>query len=284
MDRALLNGILDEYLAALGARDPSRLRWSSDLQASENNVMLEPGDGVWGTIERLGEYQLRFADTVSGEVGCFGTVIEPKEESGFCMRLAVNDSGEVCEVEMVIVRNSEHGMVLPGPRYWTKPILEAKAEAPVSREELQVLANGYFDTLQLNDGTIKTRFHPDCNRVENGVQTTNNPHFDFIPSAALGCEEQFRLGIYRYDDELRARRYPLIDEERGLVMAFGFIDHSGKLGRYQWTDGSQRESPIRRPHSFYLGELFKIDHGMICQIEANFISVPYRMPSPWDPA
>ena len=282
MDRASLNGILDEYLAALGARDPSRLRWSSDSRASENNVMLEPGDGVWGTIERLGEYQLRFADTVSGQVGYFGTVIEPNEESAFCMRLAVNDSGEVCEVEMVIVRNSEHGMVLPGPRFWTKPILEAQAEAPVSRAELQELANGYFDTLQLNDGTIKTRFHPDCNRVENGVQTTNNPHFDFIPSAALGCEEQFRLGIYRYDDELRARRYPLIDEERGLVLAFGFIDHSGKLGRYQWTDGSQRESPIRRPHSFFLGELFKIDHGMICQIEADFISVPYRMPSPWD--
>jgi len=29
--------------------------------------------------------------------------------------------------------------------------------------------------------------------------------------------------------------------------------------------------------------LFKIDHGMICQIEANFITVPYHMPSPWDP-
>ena len=28
-------------------------------------------------------------------------------------------------------------------------------------------------------------------------------------------------------------------------------------------------------------DLFKIDHGMIRQIEANFITVPYRMPSPW---
>jgi hypothetical protein len=116
------------------------------------------------------------------------------------------------------------------------------------------------------------------------VQTTNNPDFTYIPSAALGCEEQFRLGIYRYDDELRGRRFPLVDEERGLVFAFGFIDHSGRLGEYQWTDGSHRVSPIRRPHSFYLGELFKIDHGMIEQIEANFISVPYRMPSPWDDA
>jgi hypothetical protein len=39
---------------------------------------------------------------------------------------------------------------------------------------------------------------------------------------------------------------------------------------------------VRRPHSFYISELFKIDHGMIEQIEANFITVPYRMPSPWD--
>jgi hypothetical protein len=29
--------------------------------------------------------------------------------------------------------------------------------------------------------------------------------------------------------------------------------------------------------------LFKIDHDLICQIEAHFITVPYNMPSPWDP-
>jgi hypothetical protein len=281
MDRQQLYTLLDDYLAALSDRTPSRLDWAANVRSSENNVMIEPGDGIWATIERIGDYKLRFADPVTGQVGYFGTVIEPLEESAFCMRLKATPTGAIAEVEMVIVRNSEYGMVLQGPRFWSKPILEADAEAPSSREEMQRLANGYFDTLQLNDGTIRTRFHPDCNRVENGVQSTNNPEFKQIPSAALGCEEQFRLGIYRYDDELRARRFPLIDEERGLVLAFGFIDHSGRLGRYQWTDGSWRESPIRRPHSFYMGELFKIDHGMICQIEANFISVPYRMPSPW---
>lgn len=284
MDRASLTSLLDEYLAALGAGDPKGLRFASDARCSENNVMLDPGDGVWGTILRIGDYRLVFADPFANQVGFFGTVIEPREESAFCMRLKANDAGEIAEAEMVIVRNSEHGMVLPGQRFWTKPILEAKAEAPSSREELQRLANGYFDTLQLNDGTIRTKFAPGCNRVENGVQSTNNPTLDLFSWAAMGCEEQFKLGIYRYDDELRARRFPLIDEERGLVLAFGFIDHSGKLGRYQWTDGSWRESPIRRPHSFYLGELFKIDHGMIQQIEADFISVSYRMPSPWDAA
>jgi hypothetical protein len=281
VNRTELYGVLDRYLAALAARNPQRVEWAKEPLTSENNVMLEVGDGLWGTIDGIGAYQLRFADPKTGQVGYFGTVVEPKEESGFCMRLRVNAAGQVSEVEMVIVRDSEYGMALPGKKFWTKPILEANAKAPVSRTELQRLSNGYFDTLQLNDGTIHTKFAPDCNRVENGVQTTNNPDFTFIPSARFGCEEQFKLGIYRYDDRLRARRYPLIDEERGLVLAFGFIDHSGRLGKYKWTDGSDRESPIRRPHSFYLGELFKIDGGMIQQIEANFISVPYHMPSPW---
>ncbi len=282
MDRAGLYAILDEYLAALALRDHRRLRWASAASTSENNVMLEPGDGVWGTIDGLGSYDLRFADPATGQVGWFGTVIEPAEESAMCLRLGVTQGGTIAEAEMVIVRDSEHGMALPGKRFWAKPVLESNAAAPVSRAEMIALADGYFSTLQLNDGTIRTRFAPGCNRVENGVQTTNNPDFAFIPSAALGCEEQFRLGIYRYDDALRARRFALIDEERGLVFAFGFIDHSGRLGAYRWTDGSERVSPIRRPHSFYLGELFKIDHGRIEQIEANFISVPYRMPSPWD--
>ncbi|SFG44498.1 hypothetical protein SAMN05518801_12716 [Novosphingobium sp. CF614] len=285
MDRSALYGVLDGYLAALGARDPGGVDWAPAARVSENNVMLAIGDGMWGTIARLGDYRLCFADTAEGQIGYFGTVIEPIEQSAFTLRLKVNDLGQVSEAEAVVVRQSDSGIKFENPRYWTKPILEAKAEAPVSRTEMVRLSNGYFDTLQLNDGTIHTKFHPDCNRVENGVQTTRNPEFaKIVPVSALGCEEQFRMGNYRYDDELRARRFPLVDEERGLVLAFGFIDHSGRLDTYRLTDGRTVKSPVRRPHSFYISELFKIDHGMIRQIEANFITVPYRMPSPWDAA
>lgn len=42
------------------------------------------------------------------------------------------------------------------------------------------------------------------------------------------------------------------------------------------------KSPVRRPHSIYLRELFKIDDSMIMQIEANFITVPNNMPNPTD--
>lgn len=282
MQRADLYAALDAYLDALAGGNAGAVNWAADALTSENNVMLEPGDGVWATISGLGGYALKFADPVTRSAGYFGTVIEPHEESAFSLRIALNAAGDISESEMVIVRHLDEGMKLEGPRFWTKPILEADAEAPLPREEMQRLADGYFETLQLNDGTIHTRFAPDCNRVENGVQSTNNPDFPMIPHTKLGCEEQFRLGIYRYDNRLRGRRYPLIDEQRGIVMAFGFIDHCGALSDYALTDGTSAKSPVRRPHTFYLAEIFKIDGGMIRQIEANFITVPYHMKSPWD--
>jgi hypothetical protein len=283
MNRTTLYAVLDRYMAALAAKNPARVEWAKTIRNSENNVMIPPGEGLWGTLDRIGEYKLRFADVKTGQVGYFGTVHEPIEESAFTVRLKVDAQGKVAEVETIVVRQSDSGIKFENPRYWDKPILNANVTKPNSRKEMIALSDGYFSTLQLNDGTLHTKFHPQANRVENGVQTTHNPEFaKIVPVSALGCEEQFRMGNYRYDDRLRGRRFPLVDEERGLVLAFGFIDHSGKLDTYQLTDGRTVKSPVRRPHSFYLAELFKIEDGMIWQIEANFITVPYWMPSPWD--
>lgn len=281
MNREALYGALDRYLAALGRKDPGAVEWASDPFITENNVRLAPDDGLWGTIERVGDYRLVFADEKTRQVGYFGTVVEPLDESAFTLRLGFDEAGRIVECETIVVRQVDSSPRFENQRFYEKPILNAPAPAPVSRAEMIALADGYFETLQRNDGTIRTKFHPDCNRVENGVQSTNNPDF-FVPVAALGCEAQFRLGNYRYDDRLRGRRFPLVDEERGLVLAYGFIDHTGRLDSYELTDGTKVKSHIRRPHTFYLGELFKIDHGMLCQIEANFITVPYHMPSPWD--
>jgi hypothetical protein len=277
-----LYAALDRYLDALLAREPARIAWAPGALTTENNVALEPGDGLWATITGRGDYDLRFADVETGQVALFTTVEETRDTSGACIRLGLRGDA-VAEVETIVVRQADEALVFPDPKFERKPVMETPVPEGErsSRAGMIALADGYFSTLEKNDGTLHTRFHPGCNRIENGVQTTNNPDF-FVPVAGLPCEEQFRLGNYRYDDRLRARRFPLVDEERGIVFAHGFIDHCGTLGEYELTDGTKVSSPIRRPHTFYLSEAFKIHDGAIEQIEANFITVPYHMPSPWD--
>lgn len=280
--REELYAALDAFVDALNARDPARVSWADGLFLTENNVRLEPGDGLWNTITAQGPYDLRFADTQSGQVALFTCVEETNAVSPVAIRLGVKD-GKIAEVETVVARNADEGFPFLGQKFERKPAMETivPQQERSSREELLRIADGYFETIERNDGTINTRFHPDCNRVENGVQTTNNAEFP-LPIARLGCEEQFRMGWYRYDDRLRGRRFPLVDEERGIVLAYGFIDHCGIVGEYTLTDGTPASSPVRRPHTYYLGEAFKIRGGAIEQVEAVFHTVPYHMPSPWD--
>jgi hypothetical protein len=45
----------------------------------------------------------------------------------------------------------------------------------MSRAALIETANAYFTGMQRNDGRGDYPFHPECNRIENGTQTTNVP-------------------------------------------------------------------------------------------------------------
>ena len=282
--RAELYAVLDQYLAALKAGDPSRVKWAPDVKNSENNVAMMVGDGLWATISGMGSYDLRFADPRMNQVAFFGVVSETQETSAFALRLKVDGQKRVTEVETLILRQLNQGIRFENQKFENQPAMnEILAPAQrLPRARMISIADGYFDTLQLNDGQLFTKFHANCKRIENGVQTTNNPTFTVVPVSRLGCEEQFRMGNYRYDTRLRARRFPLVDEERGIVLAMGFIDHSGALKEYKLTDGTLVKSPLTRPHSFYLFEAFKIKDGAIEQIEAVFMTVPYNMPSPWN--
>jgi len=281
-DRACLYGVLDSYLAALKARDTRKVAWAAQVKNTENNVELRPGDGLWGTITALDSYEMRFADPLTGEVAIFGVVQETTERSPYATRLKVVNRA-VAEVETIVVRPSDAGIpfvtadIKPLP-VWGEMLAPALRS---SRQRMIDLANGYFDTLQLNDGTLRTEFADDCNRREDGMQSTNNVQAVLDPISKFGCADQFRLGQYRYDDRLRDRRFLAVDEERGIVLAGGFIDHEGRLGDFKLTDGTVKTPIFHRPHSFVLLEAFKIRAGKIQQIEAVFITVPYNMPSPW---
>ena len=75
----------------------------------------------------------------------------------------------------------------------------------MSRADLIATANKYFTGMQQNDGKGEYPFAADCNRIENGMQTTNRPTpaGEARPdpataanySAQWSCREQFESGL-----------------------------------------------------------------------------------------
>ncbi|HSG34553.1 MAG TPA: hypothetical protein VLA37_08455 [Sphingomonadaceae bacterium] len=283
-DRQQLYALAEAYLEALVAKDPGRLDWAEGAVFTENNVRLAIGDGLWNTIgARRDSYDLKAADISAGQASWFGIVEESGHPAIMALRLAVTPEGKISEAETIVCRAFEFGP-FPQIEGYGPPRALMLADVPPgersSREDMIRIANGYFDTIERNDGTLFAEFTEDCDRIENGLQTTNT-EIENYPIARMGTADQFRLGQYIYDDRLRDRRFPLVDEQKGLVLAAGFIDHSGRVIDVTWTDGSRHKSIFHFPHSFVLLEYFKIVGGKIAGVEAVFVTVPYNMVSPW---
>ena len=282
-DRVSLLEILDSCVEAVALNDAAKIAWAPGARYVENCTEFPAGDGVWRTCTAMGDYRWSLADPKSGQAARFGTLYECGDHALFVMRIAANDDGAVEEMEMLVARPTDSGVPFLTAELADRPELRDRLSDNErgTRERLVELANGYFDTLQRNDGTINTRFHPDCERRENGMQTTNNPQPGLAEFAHYGCEEQFKLGFYYFDNWIRARRYPLVDEEQGVVLAGGFIDHDGQTRDYLLSNGETRTGFFLRPHSFAFLEAFKIRDDAISAVEAVFHFVPYRMRSPF---
>ena len=282
-DRACLIGFVDQYLAALLAHDASRLPHSANVKYSENNVVLQLNDGLWATASGLGAYKVYMADPEGGNVGFYGVVEEDGHAGILGVRLKVV-KGKVTEIEAIVARRESANSAFPNPEgLKDKPIFseDLPESERLPRAEMIKIANGYFDTIQENTGKIYTSFDPDCARVENGVNTANNPNGTGV--AKMGCEAQLKTGLLLFVTRCRDRHFVVVDQQKGLVLVSGFFDHAGVVTKVKLTDGTEFKVPFPfdRPYSFMLFELFKIKAGKIRQIEAVIQTVPYHMPTPW---
>lgn len=271
------------YMDGLANKDPSRVPFSSDVRFSENNVEMPLGnDGLWGTINLVKDGSMEVADEETGNAAWFGIVEEHGNPAYFAMRIKV-ENDEITEVETVVNRLPD----MPKPFGNPDEVNHDPAFAEIlpeserrSRERLIAVSDGYFNTVELNDGDVFTLFHDDCGRLENGISTTAS-NGTGSAGVAAGCEAQFRLGIYRINKRIRERRYPIVDVKRGVVVASGFFDHANTFDRYTLTDGREMKTLLKWPNSITLLEAFKIRNGEIYRIEAVFTYVPYFMPSPF---
>jgi len=280
-DRACLSDVVDQYLAAVAARDPSRVLAAPGLRYTENCQELGLGSGLWATATGLGPYRLDVADPEAGQVGVFATVEEMGNLAVLALRLAVRDR-RVAEAEALVARLgnpifSPESLFRPRPEL-TRAVPEG-ARCP--REELIAIANLYFDGIERNDGGI-IPVTDECLRLENGVQTTLNPERQ-SPVARMRVAEAISTGIYAYIPRIRDRRYPVVDEDRGLVLGIVFFEHPGNLKTVEVAGvGTVDLAPFtQKPTSAMIAEVFKVEDRRITQIEAVLEFLPYGIRPGW---
>ena len=305
-DRACLIGVMDQYLAAMIAHNPAAAAFATHVKFTENGVVLPIGTATWQTMDSLGAFKQYVADPQGHSVGFLGTIMERGHESILSVRLKLSDR-VIEEAEQIVVRKRP-GYDLDDPAGWDERMQPGsgrtyttadwndtlKPSERVPRDRMIAIANSYFSAIQLGAAT-PVPFAPNCYRIENGVVTSGAATAG--PDASNGlassefarrhCAEQLNIkGFFVFDDEVRGRRFSVVDEEKGIVFTHVFFDHAGKAKFHM--DSSGNKVPMNSggggdlPNSILINEIFWIKNGVIQHIAANIITVPYGMPSGWE--
>jgi hypothetical protein len=304
-DRACLKTMLDQYLNAVIAHDPSKAPLLLGFRQTENAINVRPGQGVWKTVTALGRVQRRFFDPVTGQAGYFGMIKEGDEEAIVTVRLRV-ENRKLTEAEWYIARAGDPGLNGPrreggppannfNPDYLTAnppPDRVVPRAQRLTRQELEGIVTSYFDAITSHDGSIALT-HPGCGRVENGSPTPAGAFLPPLPraggaGAAAGggapraggagngrggqanpASNDCVAGLQNFSAQMVvARRIPLIDEEAQAVLALALF--------------------VRRPNSAtprnVFSEWFFIDEQRIRTIYTAMFYPPPELAVPnWPP-
>ncbi len=288
-DRDCMTGMVDLYLDANVAHDPSRLPLSSHVKFTENGQHLQPGEGLWRTMSGRGTYRLVVSDPAAGRVAFFGSIVEDQAPAMLALQMKIVDR-KITEVETLVQRDGKSAAGFDKIGFaWTG---EIPKDERLPRADLVRIANMYFSGMQMNDGKGEYPFADDCNRIENGGFTTNqptpegqtrpDPQTASMYSGQWSCMEQFKSGLLHFVSRIRDRRYVAVDPERGLVFSFIFFDHdAGNTRTFKVPDGRAVTAGPKQPWTWELAEAFKLEHGKIRQIQAIMERAPFGMNSGW---
>jgi hypothetical protein len=273
-DRACLKGFIDGYLDAMAKHDPSGLPAGANVKFTENSATLKLGEGLWKTAGAT-TYRLYLLDPVSGGAALQSVIQENGALTSFFLRLKIADK-KITEVETIVTRKDESNVFAPEKLTAPDPLWAqvAPVGARATREQLIAAANAYFDAIETQGGNYKPApFAGDCNRFENGGQTTNVPGPNGRPP--MGCAAQFDAKIFTWIPEVNDRRFPVVDPEHGVVLAIVMFGEPGG----QPIPGSDKK---RKREATLLAEAFQVTGGQIHRINAVMINRPYHSPTGWN--
>ncbi|MBO9581697.1 MAG: hypothetical protein J7498_12455 [Sphingobium sp.] len=292
-DRACLSDLLDRYLAAFISHQPQRAPFGTGLKITENGAPIRVGGGAWQTVSGLGTYRMRAFDPVTGQAAYIGVLKEAGKSTMFALRLKVDDR-QIGEVETVIAR-----VGLPGKEGQAAETLKSarpgfSETVPPrdrgSRAEMLAAADSYYRGIELGTGKV-VAFADDCHRIENGVPLVNNPdyHFDVVSPtgrelpnfAAMGCRQQFDTGFWS-TDSVADKRFPVVDTERGVVVAFTrYRGHAkGNCANVKGVGAVCPSHPTGR-YDLDLVEWFHVRSGKIHEMESVWTVLPQHQGVGW---
>ena len=305
-DRACLTGVVDAYLQAMVAHDPRRAPFARGAKFTENTSILPFSEGLWLTATAIDPYRILVLDPETAQAAYVGVVREHGREVLLAARIKA-PGGRIAEVETVVARDLAMMKNLRTPR---APIMAPLAPGErVPRDRLIAAANAYFDGIEQSNGRI-IPFDKDCNRLKNGLQTTNNPDLMAELAAARArqtggsaptplprvqasapprapmprdCEGQIDSGAMGFISKVTPRRGYVVDEVTGTVFGLFMFVHRGDATDIRLKDGSTMPSPFGgQPWNMQMAELFKTRRGRIWLVEAIGTPLPFGARTGWE--
>jgi hypothetical protein len=287
-DRACLIGEMNDYVAALVSHDPSRIPLSPKVEFVENTVPMHPGDGLWKTADAPPtNFKVYVPDPVSEEVGLLCVMSANNEPIEADFRLKIHH-GEIVAAEHLWAGDLKPANLknLSDPRPGLLAVVPASER--VARSEMLKIADTYYTAVTTADAN-NAPFAEDCERHENGLQTSGNtPPANPTPRQVLGsfgCAAQLKTHVMDYIKRIEPRRVMIADPEAGLVMGFSQFRHpmDEKTETIVGVPGVASQPMNFKPFDNVAVHIFKISGGEIHEIEAlGHSGMPYDAPTGWE--
>lgn len=295
-DRACLKGFVDAYVDALSHHDAARLPLAAKVRFTENGAQVPLGEALWVTFTKPLGYTHYFADTQTGQVAAFITLMENDYPDYMMLRLRVKDR-KISEIETIISRNNPRVVSMaPFDPMWEEAEPPAKR---LTRAQLIKGAVGYLTAVAMADGKLAP-FSDDCSRTEVGLVSAvgkgRKPPVGDPPSAtgdqfqdairatlALSCADQLNTRVYSFITGFDYARMPLVDVERQVVLGIFVFRRRGNIPGVTYQ-GKYYHFPfgMRMPDENLAGEAWKFRDGKITRVESTFLgNNVYRAGTGW---
>lgn len=271
-DRACLTGHLDSWFKGLVGNSTSGVPVAKDVKITQNGQVVTLAGTFWASAEGV-PYRWDIANPRLGDTAAEAVV---SNADGTMTMLAVRlkvKSGAITEIETIKANKGDANGL------WGPEVLLKKGVSPLLRLSIReaerdsyyrliAAAESYWRAFQTN-GT--PAYHPadlmpDTERYENGLQTTGLVRDGAYVSAASGFDAGRFIGRNLWD-----RRYPVVDEERGIVLS---------MVRFGLKDGQQSQSTATA-NSRIVAEFFSVKRGLIQDVHAVLFNVPDTLPTQW---